>query len=266
MGDHTVNLIAIALFGEFVAKLPDQVPDEIKSFGATCEKGPIDGIQAMVFAIGPHHRRCIVPRVRGHRDEPYPITHGRLIDHSLNLGDAFGMQGADIGTIGIDKIQHDDLAAQVRRRISAAGCIPQGEDRRLFVERLEVFLPFCGFALPNSSANGPGQAPRCSMPARRPGQWRLSFSWLKGVSLAFCRRARSCHDPATASVFECCSSSIALLRCSSQSSAASGPSCRFGLSFSPAFGVRRRHTQQLPRQFRQLGLPWPQFSFFEYSF
>ena len=56
MGDHTVNLIAIALFGEFVAKLPDQVPDEIQSFGATCEKGPIDGIQAMVFAIGPHYR------------------------------------------------------------------------------------------------------------------------------------------------------------------------------------------------------------------
>ncbi|MFP6707142.1 MAG: hypothetical protein VCE75_14145, partial [Alphaproteobacteria bacterium] len=54
MGDHKVNLIAIAQFGEFVAKLPGQVPDEIKSFGATCEKGPIDGIQAMVFAIGPH--------------------------------------------------------------------------------------------------------------------------------------------------------------------------------------------------------------------
>ena len=52
------------------------------------------------------------------------------------------MQGADIGTIGIDKIQHDDLAAQDKRRNSAAGCIPQGEDRRLFVERLEVFLPF----------------------------------------------------------------------------------------------------------------------------
>ncbi len=171
MGDHTVNLIAIALFGEFVAKLPDQVPDEIKSFGATCEKGPIDGIQAMVFAIGPHHRRCIVPRVRGHRDEPYPITHGRLIDHSLNLGDVFGMQGADIGTIGIDKIQHDDLAAQVRRRISAAGCIPQGEDRRLFVERLEVFLPFVEllFQTPQRMGRDRRRAAQCQHGAQANG-------------------------------------------------------------------------------------------------
>src|SRR5438046_3137963 len=69
----------------------------------------------------------------------------RLLDaqhaaYRLDLGDPFGMQRADIRTIGVDEVQHNDLAAEVRHVKDPAIGVLQREAGSFTIHRLEILL------------------------------------------------------------------------------------------------------------------------------
>ena len=70
----------------------------------------------------------------------HELAHRRLVDHPLDLGDAFRMQWTDVRTARVNEVQDHDLAAEILQRHWTALSVLERELGRRFADRLEVLL------------------------------------------------------------------------------------------------------------------------------
>jgi hypothetical protein len=69
------------------------------------------------------------------------VFHRGLIDHRLNFGDSVEVQRANVRAMGVDEVQDDDFAVEVRKRNWPTLRVLQRELRCVLVHGLEVLLP-----------------------------------------------------------------------------------------------------------------------------
>jgi len=83
---------------------------------------------------------CVFGRVSRHADELNLLLHRCLVDHALDLGNPLGMQWANVRATRVDKVQDDNLAAEIGEPNSATVSVTQREGRRLLIDRLKELL------------------------------------------------------------------------------------------------------------------------------
>ena len=141
VGDGTVCLVARfrldELVPEFLSKFSGVVFGLLGSLG---QEYPVVPFQSVRRTIVLHHLGRVIFRVCCDRYKLNPDIHGGLGNHLLDFCDALCVQGAYVGTTGIDEVQNDDFVPHVIERDRATVCVLKREGWCRLVDDLEIFL------------------------------------------------------------------------------------------------------------------------------